>query len=115
MELTISVALLAALIWKLGDLSKLVTNRDWNGLFTQVWIYVLGIVIVLVAGNANAFEGLVIPGMTEPMGSLDGLSLVIIGLCIASFGSTAFDFKKALDGSDSAKTPSLIPDETKNP
>lgn len=109
MDLTISVALLAALIWKLGDLSKLVSNKDWNGLATQLWIYVLGIIVLLVAGNANAFEGLVVPGMTEPLGTLDNLSLVIIGLCIASFGSTAFDFKKALDSSDSAKTPPLLP------
>lgn len=107
MELTISVVLLAALVFKLGDLSKLVTNKDWNGLVTQLWVYVLGVVVCLVAGNANAFEGLVIPGMTEPLGSLDTLSLVIIGLCIASFGSGFVDFKKALDGTDSAKAPPL--------
>lgn len=109
MDLTISVALLAALIWKLGDLSKQVTNKDWNGFLTQIWIYVLGIVVFLVAGNANAFEALAIPGMSEPLGELDNLSLVLIGLTVASFGSVFFDFKKALDGSDSAKTAPLLP------
>ena len=109
MDLTISVALLAALIWKLSDMSKLVTNKDWNGLLTQLWVYVLGIVIFVIAGNANAFEGLTVPGMVEPLGSLDILSLCLIGLCVASFGSVVFDFKKAFDGTDSAKTPPLIP------
>ena len=109
MELTISVVLLAALVFKLADLSKYVTNKDWNGFLTQIWVYVLGVVVCLVAGNANAFEGLTIPGMTEPLGELDTLSLVLVGLCIASFGSSFNDIKKAFDGSDSAKTASLLP------
>lgn len=111
MEITISVGLLVALVWKLADLSKYITNKDWNGFLTQIWVYVLGVVVLLVAGNANAFEALTIPGMTEPLGTLDTLSLVIIGLAIASMGSTFVDFKKAFDGSDSAKTKPLIPSQ----
>ena len=104
----VSVALLIGLIWKIGDWFKLVTNKDWNGAITQLFLWVVGSVVLLVASAANAFQSLTVPGISEPIGELNTWSLILLGFTIASSGSVLYDFKKAIDGHDSAKQPPLL-------
>lgn len=111
----VSVALLIGLIWKIGDWFKLVTNKDWNGAGTQVFMWVVGVVVLLIAAEANAFQQFSLPGMQDPLGSLNFWSMVLLGMAITSSGSVLFDFKKAFDNTDSAKTPQLMPGASTHP
>lgn len=107
MEFVVGLGALVALAWKFVDFSKQVTNKDWNAALTQVYMWLAGLVAVLLGANADAFEAIIIPGMEKPLGDLNFWSLVIIGLSFTSVGSVAYDFKKAFDNSDSAKMPPL--------
>lgn len=107
MEQALSLLILGALATKIIDFVKYVRNKDWNAAITQAATWVAGVVVIMLAANANAFEVLVLPGMADPLGSLNVWSLILIGLTLTSFISFAYDFKKAIDGTDSAKAPPL--------
>lgn len=110
MELVVTLAALIALPWKVVDWAKLIVNKHWSGVFTQAVAWVAGVFTLLLGSNSDAFEGYTIPGMTKTLGELNSSSLILLGIAMMSAGSVAYDFKKALDGSDSAHMPHLIPD-----
>jgi len=108
MELT-ALIILATLATKFIDFLKYLRNADWNGAFTQASVWLAGVVVIFLAAEADAFVGIELPTLNVVLGDLDFASKIIVGLSITSLLSTVFDFKKALDGSDSASTPSLFP------
>lgn len=109
MEPVVPIVLLAALGGKVLDFIKYLTNRDWNAVVTQASAWATGIVLTFVASAANVFDGLVVPGLDQTFQDLNGASKVLVGSALLSLLSVAYDFKKAFDGTDSAKTPSLLP------
>lgn len=106
----ISLIAILALGKKLVDLLKYVRAADWNASITQVVTWIAFVGILALAGAADVSSGIeVFAGQT--LGSLDFASLVLAGLIYGSASSVVLvDFRKAIDRSDSAKTPPLLPE-----
>lgn len=115
MEQLAPLVLLGALGYTLLNLVKYVRARDWSAVATTLAAYAIGCVLVLVAGNAELTENLPVPGMETTFGDLDFWSSLILGASMLSVLGIAYDYKRAIDGSDSAATPSLLPGRTSHP
>lgn len=102
------VLMIGTLVLKLTDLSKYITNQRWRDVVTQLYAFAIGVVVVLLSSAANVTSAMKINDTT--LAGLNAGSKVLVGLILTSVISTVYDFKKAIDGSDSAATPSLIPD-----
>lgn len=103
----IGLASLIALAWKIVDFAKFIRARDWNATATQAATWAAGIVVVLLAAEADVTAHLTIGDVA--LTDVNTASRLLIGLSLLSLGSVGFDFKKAIDSSDSAHTPSLLP------
>jgi hypothetical protein len=101
-----TAATLAALVVKFTSVLKYLSDRDWRQAVTQVVPWVAGIVAVALAAQADVAEGFIIWGQ-QALGDLDFWSQVLAGIALGSAGSLTYDFKKAVDGSDSAAEPPL--------
>lgn len=108
MEQVIALTAIAFLSNKIIELLKYLRTKDWNAAFTLAAVEVSGVVVMLLAAGAKVTETLVLPGTSEPIGSLDKASVVLLGLVMTSLSSTIYDFKKAFDSTDSAKQPPLL-------
>src|SRR5687767_825981 len=65
-------------------------------------------VVLLLAGEADATAGVVVPGLNTPIGDLDVASLALVSLAGGSLGSELlYNGRKAIDNSDSAEEPKL--------
>jgi hypothetical protein len=108
--------ILGALTLKASDFVKYVLalfksgqskSDGLNGLISLIVTAILGIGVVwLVAQTQWADE---VPIGDEQLGNLSVASLVVLGLVISSFGSLLYDLKKAIDRSESASTPRILP------
>lgn len=96
-----------AFAWKLVDFIKYLSNKDTNGAITQLAVWGSGVIAVFLLASTDFAAGISVGDL--PVSSLNWASLVLVGLSVGSSGSVAFDFKKALDREDSAKTESLLP------
>lgn len=96
-----------ALIWKVVDFFKGITNKDWNAVITQLVVWGAGVAVVVLYAQTVWSAGIAIGDQT--LATLNFASLVAVGLAAGAAASTAFDLKKALDGSDSAAQPKLMP------
>lgn len=103
----ITLIALVALMKKVVDTFKFVTNRDVNSIVTQFVTWVTGIFLVWLATTADITQGLAIFGAT--FGDLNGGSIILGGMIFSSAASVAYDFQAARDNSDSAATPPLLP------
>lgn len=109
------LATLGAFALKALDFVKFLINKDWNATITQAAAWLTGVLVLIVASAANIFEAVNIPGLNVPFGSLDAGSLIFIGLNLSSFFGVVYDFKKAFDNTDSARTPPLTGTDTTSP
>jgi ethanolamine utilization microcompartment shell protein EutS len=98
---------LAALVVKIVGVVKSF-GKDWNYVLTQVVTWVAGIAVLAVGAQASVTEDLAIPGVSVPLGLLDGWSTVLVGLVLGSTAAFGYDVKKAIDSTDSAAEPSLL-------
>ena len=97
---------LAALVMSLINFGKYVRGADWNGAGTQLVAWAAGVLAVILTAATDWADGIEVGG--QALSSLNAASLILIGLTIASTGSLLTEFKKALDGSDSAAKPDLF-------
>lgn len=103
-----SVVALAALVVKLTSLSKFVRAKHYGDAISQVFVLVVAVALAWIAANSSAMSDVDINGTT--FGSLDGGSIVLVGLALGSTASFAYDYRKARDNTDSAAEPSLVPE-----
>lgn len=97
---------LSTLSLKLTSVVKYLSARDWTSSLTQIVAWAAGVLVVCVAAQADLTAALEpIPG--HALGDMDFWSQVLVGMGLASLGSTVYDVKSAIDGGDSAKEPSL--------
>lgn len=109
-----TLAMLAALVIKLVTVIKAV-GKDNNMVLTQVITWVVGILVLFLAANAQLTEHIVIFTGAPVLGDMDAASIILAGLALGSTGSFAYDIKKSIDGQDSATEPALLPAASTKP
>lgn len=104
--LVVGVLGMVAIIAKVTDFVKYATNAatERRAIATQllVWAGAVAVVFLYSASDFGSFEvgGVRIDDMVWP-------TKVILGVAAGSAASVATDYRKAFDGSDTAKVPSL--------
>lgn len=107
MEFIPTIAL-AALTLKIIDFLRYCKAADLNGVCTQAFAWIAGIVAVLIAAQTDWASGIQIGDRS--LAHLGFWSLVFYGLTAGSIGSTIKDIGyKALDNNNSAAIPTLLP------
>lgn len=104
----VPLALLGALVYKFVDFFKYVRIGDWNAAGTQVIAWLGGVVAVVLFAKTNFGATIDLGG--QPLSTLNFASQLVIGLSATSLFSAFYDFKSAVDRTDSAKTPALVTD-----
>lgn len=105
MEFVPLVAALA-LALKIVDLAKYAMARDVNSVVTQLVTWVAGVVVILLLAQTDFASGISIGDLA--LSEVNLASQILLGLTVAASGSVVYDFKKAVDRTDSARTPSLM-------
>ena len=114
---TVAVTLLiASLGLKLTDVVKFLVNlgtgdaedkrASKSGLWNFVIGWVLGVAVVWVLAQTEWGDEITIG--KEALANLSFGGMVIFGLVFTTVAATLYDFKKAIDGTDSAKQPKLV-------
>lgn len=93
----------AAVVWKFMDLFKFLEQKDWRAARNQVEVMVLGVIALFVLAQTD-FSAFIPIAHNFTLATVNGWSIVWIGISVASVGSVGYDFKKAADNTDTAKT-----------
>jgi hypothetical protein len=102
----IPLVVLTALIKKVMDTLKYGLAGDVNAVVTQFVAWATGIGVTFVAANSDWAETMIVNGTA--MGTLNGWSLALIGVNLASTAGVAWDVIKAVDNNNSAEVPNLL-------
>ena len=111
MEGTESVGAIAAslvfgaVILKLVDFVKYLRNGEWNGVVTLLLKWAAGIGAVLVFLQTEWADEITIG--SETLDELSTASMIVFGFAASSVAAVVYDFKKAVDDTDTASTPKL--------
>ncbi len=81
---------------------KSLLSPDRNAAITQVIVWGFAFGFLLLGSEAEVLEGLIVPGLSAPLGTLDIPSIALLALVSGSTGSVVYDFKKAFDNTDTA-------------
>lgn len=103
----ITLVALVALMKKVVDTFKYVTNKDLNALVTQLVTWLTGVATVWLATSADITSGLSIFGTT--FGELNGGSILLGGMIFSSAASVVYDIQASRDNTDTAATPPFLP------
>jgi hypothetical protein len=106
-EFIASVALVT-IVGKTVDFIRYLVNGNWNGVVTQLVAWALGIGAVFLFANSDFAEEIPV-GSAHTLGTLGAASLIIVGMSAASTFGVVSDVRKAVDNSDTARIPHLIP------
>lgn len=107
MEQAIALLAIALFANKIIELLKDIRAKDWNAALTLVCLFAAGVGALALAAHASVTMHTIIPGTNVELGQLEFASLMMLGLMVTSTGSTVYDFKKAVDNTDSAAQPPL--------
>lgn len=102
----ILLAGIVALIKSGVDLAKYLRNKEYGNTFTLLFVFAVGIAVVLLAGAtdfANTFE---VGGLV--LSDLNVYSKIIVGLCLAANGSLAVETLKSIDNTRTSAKPKLF-------
>lgn len=104
------LALMGVLVTKAVDWVRHLRARDWNAVVTQavVWGAGVGAAFLLAASDfADKVTFDELGGVA--LADLNGPSLVFVGMAVLSGFSKLVDLTKAVDSSQSAAVPPLVP------
>jgi hypothetical protein len=104
---TVGLVALIAIIWKVVDFCKFITNRDGNAAITQASVWLSAVAVALLAREAEPFSTIGVVGTT--FGELSWPAIILFALGLGSTASGVVDFKKAFDQTGSATAPPLLP------
>jgi hypothetical protein len=107
MEVILPAALLTSLILTAINFFAYLRNSQWGSALTQLSVWAAGVLGVFLFAQTD-FGGILIPGTDVPFDVANGPSLVFIGLTYGASATVVNEFKKALDGNDSAAKPKLF-------
>lgn len=103
-----TIVLFSTLIWKVVDFLRFLVARDRSSITTQATAWIAGVLVVWLGSSADLTADLTFPGIDASLGSLDGGSIVLLGLLASSLASSLVDVKQAVDNSDSSRVPRLV-------
>lgn len=101
----VGVALVAALALKFTDFLKCLSAKDWKAAITQGLTWLGAFLVIFLVAHSSLAGTVVIQGLHLAKSSL--ADQLLAAMLLGSFGSLLYDFKSALDNSDSAATPEL--------
>jgi hypothetical protein len=104
---------MAVLVFAIINFLKAVKAKDANASLTQIIVWIAGVAVVFLAAQTDFAEGIMIGD--QALTALNVWSLLFIGLTISSLATFGTEVKKALDVSDSARTPNLVTDKAPPP
>lgn len=109
MDTFVPAAATVAMVITVINFIKFLRNGDWNGVITQLAVWVAGVVVIMFAAQTQwaAEIGSALFGTSLAM--MDLWSQFFIGLCVGGLATVTNEFKKALDSGDSAKKPPMLP------
>lgn len=110
MEFVPSLAMIVLTV-KIIDFLRYARAADLNGVLTQLFAWIAGVIVVLLAAQTDWASGISIGD--ENLHTLGFWSLVFYGLSAGSSASLAKDTLKAVDNSNSAAIPTLVPTSRK--
>lgn len=102
MEGLTAALLFGAVVLKLSDLLKFVTSKNWKAVETQVGVFAIGVVSVILAAHSNFAGGITLAGAT--LTSTNAAGQVLLGIVAGSTAGSLYDAKRAVDNTDSAST-----------
>jgi hypothetical protein len=102
----VPLLLLTALVKKAVDFVKYATSGDINAVVTQIVAWAMGIGMAFLAANSDWADSVLVNG--QPLSTLNGWSLALVGVNIASLAGFGWDTVKALDNKNSAVVPDLL-------
>lgn len=100
------LATLIALGVKIVSFLKFIRAGWTDDAFTQVVTWMVGVVLVFLAAEANLIQNFELYGIS--LAEANVASKILIGMSLLSLGSFAYDVKKARDNSDTAREPNLL-------
>lgn len=104
------LALLGALVSKIVDFARQVRAKDWNAVVTQLVAWAAGVAGAFLLAASDFAEGVTFDQLGGySLADLNGASLTFIGMAVLSVASKLVDVQKAVDGSQSAAVPPLLP------
>lgn len=98
---------MAILTLKIVDFLRYARAADLNGVLTQLFSWVAGVVVVLLVAQTDWADGISIGD--KNLHTLSVWSLIFFGLSAGSGASLAKDTLKSVDNSNSAAIPTLVP------
>jgi hypothetical protein len=104
----VPLVVMVSLVKKVVDFVKYAVNGDVNAIVTQIVAWLVGIGSAFLAANSDWARSIMING--QPLSSLNAWSLVFVGVVLASVAGFGWDTVKAIDGTNSAQVPPLVPD-----
>lgn len=104
---------LGTVVFSFVNVLKFASGKQWNSVVTQLIAWAAGIAGIFLAGATQFAAGINVGDMT--LETLNGPSKFFLGLVATSLLSTLNEFKKAIDSTDSAATPPLVPSADKAP
>lgn len=93
----VPVLAMLALIVKVVDFTKFLSSRNFAAALTQIYVWLSGIVVILLFAQTEWAGGINIGDTT--LASLNFWAIVALGLSIGSAGSVLNDVKNAVDPS----------------
>ncbi len=107
MEFIPAVAM-ATLTLKIIDFLRYLRGGDINGMLTQLFAWLAGVLVVLLVAQTDWADGIAIGDMS--LATLGFWSLVFYGLSAGSGASAVKDFLKSVDNHNSSAIPVLVPE-----
>lgn len=104
MDLTVIIAL-GTFVYTLTNFVRFALATNWSSVLSQVLAWVAGIVSVLITAHSDLGRAISIG--SEPLKDLSTGSQFLVGLTAASSISIVYQFKQAIDHTDSAVVPSF--------
>jgi hypothetical protein len=103
----VPLAAMGALVFTIINFLKMLTNKQWSPVLTQIISWGAGVVVVMLFANTDWADTVSFGGV--PLSQLNGWSQFVIGLMAASIFGVVKEITKAIDSSDSAAKPPLLP------
>jgi hypothetical protein len=109
----VPVVAMGILILKLIDFLRYLRAGDMNGVLTQLATWLAGVIVVLLVAQTSWADGIGVGD--QSLATLGFWSLVFYGLSVGSGASLVKDTQKAVDNTNSAAIPTLVPDRRRHP